>query len=398
MSTHYLDVALGLAATFLSLSLLCSASREALASLFQSRAKMLLDGILTLLYEPAGLPLLRGILPSLRRLLRRDGGFDLRALGPTSLAAAVLAHPLITGLAQPGRMPSYIPSSIFARALLATLMQRHGPQSSARALLERIGNPPLQRSLLALLGSADDLDALEQALRCWYDTVMARTSGWYKRRSQLLLFMLALGYAVAMNIDAITLSQRLWRDQSLAAQLAQQSGELMAQQHAASASLAGVMQSIQPPLDAAAQDQNVAAASVTLALTDEASPAAGNAGAALGSATQLLGTLPIGWPSARLAGLSEAPIGAALLALLLVLLGWTLTGFAASLGAPFWFDGLGWLLGLRETGGRPSTHAMLVAEPASLPSLRPAGAAPPNTAGSAASVGQQSQGEGERRR
>ncbi|MBY0558155.1 MAG: hypothetical protein K2P77_13190, partial [Burkholderiaceae bacterium] len=308
------------------------------------------------------------------------------------LAAAVLAHPLITGLAQPGRMPSYIPSSIFARAVLDTLVQRHGQHSSARALLERIGNPALQRSLLALLGNADDLDALEQAVRSWYDTVMARTSGWYKRRSQLVLFVLALGYAVAMNIDAITLSQRLWHDESLAAQLAQQSGELVAQQNAAAANLARVMQSMQPP-DTAPQDQVVVNAGVALPSADAASTAPRDAGAALGSATQLLGTLPIGWPSARLAGLSEVPVGAALLALLLTVLGWGLTAFAASLGAPFWFDGLGWLLGLRGTGGRPTAPTALAADPASLPSLRPAGAAlldgaPPGTSGSASQQGQ----------
>lgn len=388
MSTHYLDVALGLAATFLSLSLLCSASREAIASLFQSRAKVLLDGILTLLYEPAGLPLLRGILPSLRRLLRRDSGFDLHALGPASLAAAVLAHPLITGLAQPGRMPSYIPSSIFARALLDTLAQRHGPHGSARALLERTGNPPLQRSLLALLGSADDLDALEQAVRNWYDTVMARTSGWYKRRSQLVLFALALWYAVAMNIDAITLSQRLWHDESLAAQLAQQSSALVAQQQTASANLARVMQSMQAPSDTAPQDQAGGAGGVSTPAADAAGTAAENAGAALGSATRLLDALPIGWPSARLAGLSEAQAASALLALLLAVLGWGLTAFAASLGAPFWFDGLGWLLGLRGTGGRPTAPTALAAEPASLPSLRPAGAAPLSAGGSASQQGQ----------
>jgi hypothetical protein len=154
MSNHYLDVALGLSATYLALSLLCSAGREAIASLFQSRAKMLLDGVLTLLYEPAGLALLRGILPSLRRLARREGGFGLRGLGSDSLAAAVMSHPLITGQAQAGRMPSYIPSTMFARAVMDTLQQRYGRQTSARSLLAQVNNPALQRTLLALLGEA----------------------------------------------------------------------------------------------------------------------------------------------------------------------------------------------------------------------------------------------------
>jgi hypothetical protein len=40
---------------------------------------------------------------------------------------------------------------------------------------------------------------------------------------------------------------------------------------------------------------------------------------------------------------------------LLAALGWLLTAFAASLGAPFWFDGVGWLLALRGTGARPAS-------------------------------------------
>lgn len=338
MSHHYLDVALGLSATYLALSLLCSASREAIASLFQSRAKMLLDGVLTLLYEPAGLALLAGILPSLRRLLRRNDGFDLSALGAQSLAAAVLRHPLITGQAQAGRMPSYIPSALFARATMDTLQQRYGSHSSARALLAQLNNPPLQRTLLALLGTADDLAALEQALLSWYDTVMARTTGWYKRRSQSVLFGLALGFAVALNIDSFALSQRLWRDPNMAQQSAELAAELSSQLSAQLSAQAG---------------QQGGQASSAAELPAPVLPSA----ALLAAATRQLDSqrngLPIGWPAQQLQGWAELGHGAQAGALLLAALGWLMTAFAASLGAPFWFDGVGWLLALRGTGSRP---------------------------------------------
>ena len=106
MSSHYLDVAIGLSYTFLAVSLLCSATREAIASLFQTRAKVLLDGVLTMLHESAGKPRLRGVWPSILRFLRVDSGFGLDKLGPDSLSAAVMSHPLIQGMAQQGRMPS----------------------------------------------------------------------------------------------------------------------------------------------------------------------------------------------------------------------------------------------------------------------------------------------------
>jgi hypothetical protein len=218
MSNHYLDVALGLSFTFLAVSLLCSATREAIASLFQTRAKVLLDGVLTMLHESAATPRLRGIGLSLARLLRRDGCFGLDRLDATSLTAAVMRHPLITGLAQRGRMPSYIPGPIFARALVATLVARHGKGHTARVLLASLGNEGLARTLLAIMGEGpDDLAALENAVRIWYETVMERITGWYKRRSQLVLFCIGLLYAGAMNIDALVLSQRLWQDDTIAA-------------------------------------------------------------------------------------------------------------------------------------------------------------------------------------
>lgn len=336
MSSHYLDVAVGLAYTFLAVSLLCSATREAIASLFQTRAKVLLDGVLTLLHEPDGKREVRGIWPSIKRLLRLRGGFRLNALGSASLAAEVMRHPLICGMAQKGRMPSYIPSAIFARALVSTLTARYGKGKTASMLLESVGNDGLKRTLLAIMGEGpDDVAALDHAVQIWYDTVMERISGWYKRRSQLVLFLVGLFYAAAMNIDALQLSQRLWQDGALRDGLVEQSQQLPA---------AGLP-----------------------------APTAGSG--ALGQAQQAkaqaqeLQKLPIGWPSSRFDGVSGASAFTA--ALLFALMGWIATAFAASLGSPFWFDGIGWLLALRGTGAKPAAESSAVPAPTlKLPSLR----------------------------
>jgi hypothetical protein len=334
MSSHYLDVTVGLSYTFLAVSLLCSATREAIASLFQTRAKVLLDGVLTMLHEPAAKPRLRGILPSIRRLFRMDGGFGLDKLGSASLTAEVMRHPLITGLAQQGRMPSYIPSAIFARAFVATLTARYGKGHTAAILLNHVGNEGLTKTLLAIMGEGpDDAAALENAVRIWYDTVMERISGWYKRRSQFVLFLVGLFYACAMNIDALQLSQRLWNDAALTAQLVQK-----------------------------AEDAKPA-------------PPSADAKAALTQARQAkvqaqeVQKLPIGWPSARFENIGGA--GAFTVALVFALIGWIATAFAASLGSPFWFDGIGWLLALRGTGAKPAAET--TAPPSSvvtLPGLR----------------------------
>jgi hypothetical protein len=337
MSGHYLDVAVGLSYTFLAVSLLCSATREAIASLFQTRAKVLLDGVLTLLHESAAKPRLRGIWPSILRLLRLRGGFGLEKLGSQSLTAEVMRHPLIAGMAQQGRMPSYIPSAIFARAFVSTLTAKYGKGKTAAALLDSIGNEGLTKTLLAIMGEGpDDAAALENAVRIWYDTVMDRISGWYKRRSQFVLFLVGLFYAIVMNIDALQLSQRLWSDAALTAQLVQKA------------------EAAKPPVPPAV-------------------PTDGSAGTAQArqakAQAQELQTLPIGWPSARFEGIADA--GPFTKALLFALIGWIATAFAASLGSPFWFEGVGWLLALRGTGAKPASETTTApTSVVTLPSLR----------------------------
>ena len=344
MTSHYLDVAIGLSYTFLAVSLLCSATREAIASLFQTRAKVLLDGVLTLLHEQGGKPRLRGIVPSIKRFLRRDDGFGLAGLGAHSLSAAVMTHPLITGMAQQGRMPSYIPSSIFARAFVSTLTTRYGKAQTAAILLANVGNEGLSRTLLAIMGEGpDDLGALENAVRIWYETVMERITGWYKRRSQFVLFCVGLFYACAMNIDALDLSQRLWRDDGASARLAQLGADSVA---AGRMTPPPAVPAGTPPADPLVKAMEVK------------------------KDVQAVQALPIGWPSPRFEGASGKSVGAFLAALAFALMGWIVTAFASSLGAPFWFDGIGWLLALRGSGAKPPAEtAPVLIEAIKLPPL-----------------------------
>lgn len=344
MSSHYLDVAIGLSYTFLAVSLLCSATREAIASLFQTRAKVLLDGVLTMLHESAGKPRLRGIIPSIKRLLRIDTGFGLDKLGAGSLTAAVMAHPLIQGMAQQGRMPSYIPSTIFARAFVSTLTSKYGKTQTAAMLLAQVGNEGLTRTLLAIMGEGpDDVAALENAVRIWYETVMERITGWYKRRSQLVLFCVGLFYAASMNIDAIELSKRLWGDDQVAAQLAQQGADGVASGQ------------VKPPVPPAADAPAVTPLEQAAIAKKE---------------WQMVEKLPIGWPSSRFDNVAGKGVTAFLGALAFALMGWIVTAFASSLGAPFWFDGIGWLLALRGSGSRPQTETTpVVVQTITLPSM-----------------------------
>lgn len=75
--------------------------------------------------------------------------------------------------------------------------------------------PSLAAAIKPLLDSANhDIEAFRQQLAGWYDSVMDRASGWFRRYSQLWLFGVALVLAVAMNLDAIYIGQHLVSDRA----------------------------------------------------------------------------------------------------------------------------------------------------------------------------------------
>ena len=79
-----------------------------------------------------------------------------------------------------------------------------------------IENPKLQRAVLSAVDMAQgSLDKVQANLEAWFNATMDRVSGWYKRRTQDILFWLGLSVAAALNIDAITITQRLTSDKDL---------------------------------------------------------------------------------------------------------------------------------------------------------------------------------------
>jgi hypothetical protein len=129
---------------------------------------------------------------------------------------------------------------------------------------------------------------------------MERVSGWYKRRAQLLLFLLGLGVVVAVNANAIWAADHLWKDD-------------------------GVRRG--------------------LVATAGAEPSTTTGGQAVKQLDQL--GFPIGWDA------SNRPNGGGEWAI--VISGWLLTGIAISFGAPFWFDVLNKVSNLRVTGPKPES-------------------------------------------
>jgi hypothetical protein len=314
--SEILDVAIGVIFVFLLVSLICSAVREGIEAWMKSRATHLEQGIRELLHDPHA----------------------------TGLARALYEHPMVsvlyhdtytptdtikfwtTALTRGRNLPSYIPSRNFAVALMD--MAVRGPvvdaassDASAGAMsvdelrnnIASLGNPAVQRVLLTALDTAQgDLEKVQKNIEAWYDASMDRVSGWYKRSTQVILFFIGMGVAIALNINTLTIADYLYRDK-------------------------------------AARD----------ALVAQAQGAVANPLAAQGTyeqvQTKLLSLkLPIGWQQGFRASLPQkrdlngVPRQGTIDWIQLIT-GLLISAFAATVGAPFWFDLLNKVMVIRST-------------------------------------------------
>jgi len=316
-----LELAVGLCVVFLVFSTVCSGIREFAARLFSEREKMLSRGIYRLLGStPPGSATKSGDPGP-----AAPGPFDPSAHGgriQPQLAALVLGHPLITNLAMKAdSLPSYIPARTFALALLDVLVPgEKGPRTVAtvRHVVESMGSAPVRNALLPIIDVAgDDMHKLQVCIERRFDDAMDRVSGWYKRHSQVLLFFIALGVAGAFNVDSLHISRALWTEPTLRAQIARE-GASAAQAQPAPTDGTGSA----PAADARALSEHVA----------QEAP------------------MPIGWEFVSSEG--KGGEGDAV-SWVWRIIGWLITAFALSLGAPFWFDLLSQLVNLRSAGPPP---------------------------------------------
>jgi hypothetical protein len=239
-----------------------------------------------------------------------------------NLAGDVLGNPLIRSLAEPDRLPSYLPGRAFSAALLEAVRRRGGGQLDLDELRIAIGALP-EGPARALLGTSmneagTDLAGLRSQLETWYDDAMDRVSGWYKREVQRILLVLGFLVAIALNVDSIHLAGRLAEDPVLRERLVAAAEKLNTDQ----------------TLD---ELENEQLEQLVARIEDL--------------------DLPIGWswPPPQLVdrpktGNGELSWDAVLAQLPLMILGWLLTGVALSLGAPFWFDLMGRIMKVRGAG------------------------------------------------
>jgi hypothetical protein len=183
---------------------------------------------------------------------------------------------------------------------------------AAHKLAEDPKTAKVGKPLIAMLDAAgNDVAKLKKSLEDWFNSAMDRVSGWYKYRTQKLLFVIGLVLAVAMNIDAINILKQLSKDSTLRQSIVA----------AAGSAKPSATQGESEPLKSQIQDAKTEVMDVS------------NLG------------IPIGWNHIP----SVLKTGAWHWRYLNILLGWLVTGLAVSLGAPFWFDMLNKIMVVRST-------------------------------------------------
>ncbi len=325
-----LDIAVGLSLLFLFVSLICSAVREAIETVLNSRAADLEHGVRELLDDPTGQGAVAALYAHPLVFSLYDGDYAPQRLRPR--------HSWLTGaiaLRMPvrarGSLPAYIPAASFARAFLDLTVRGplgsvpSGPTAavpvlsieSLQATARDLPDGRIRRALLTALDTAsDDLLAVQQHLEAWFDACMDRVSGRYKRRTQAILFLIGLVAAGVMNIDAFSVARALLQDKAL-------------------------------------RDGAAAQAALLVRRADPSQNPVGLANAGFAALQRHLDAIqfPTGWdpPPQRLRTTERgvARFDAGRVAQMLA--GWLVTAFAVMLGAPFWFDMLNRFMVVRST-------------------------------------------------
>ena len=334
-----LDIVISLAFIYLLYSLLATTIQEILAAyVLNLRAKVLELAI--------------------QRMLDDDTGNNL-------FSRAFYSTSIIKSLAQAkGKKPSYLAARNFSKALLDLLKgsnTKPGEDFKKRidlALDEKVGialgnNIAVQSGetfefIQSLWAEAHgDLERFKTLLEQWFDDTMNRASGWYKRKTQFILFFVGLAIAIIFNVDTIRIVQKLSRAPQLTAQIIQQADHFLKTHPDLDNELRQEVEQV----DKLPQQDSAKSAEAVMKKYEDLKKRQDNL---LKKADSLLNTdiknvnglIGIGiqsyeWQGKDCAGLVSC--------FLLSLMGWLITALALSLGAPFWFDLLNKLMKLRSS-------------------------------------------------
>jgi hypothetical protein len=391
-----IDVFIGLIFIYLLYSLLATVVMEIIATQLAFRSKILEKAIMRMLED--------GKTSKYGWIIDKIGGFfemifRINRLKNKPFATSFYAHPLIKYLGEDGwfSKPAYITAQNFSKVMI-DLLQGINTRTSATAtateiehsimngvfkseLLQvtdvdkdhpvaiakaEINKKATQESISATvinqetclflqsiwLEAGGDVEKFKVKLEDWFDDTMQRATGWYKRFSQGILFIVGLIIAVSFNVDSIGVGRKLEKDPKLREQMVTNAATFLEQQQ----ELGNVLHEMELRKQDSTEAFRLKKASyeVLTRRTDSL----------MNTASKLIAddigkvntTMGLGYkcddpPILHIFFFCYSDVN------LMNFLGWVITALAISLGAPFWFDMLSKVMKLRSAGTRVSSSS-----------------------------------------
>lgn len=159
-----------------------------------------------------------------------------------------------------------------------------------------------------------DAAAVRSRLEQWFNESMDRVSGWYKRRTQALIVVIAACVAVGFNVDTIRITRHLFRDPVTRAALSKEANYVIDQGRGVA------VDSLQREVGRLVESSEFS-------------------------------RLPLGWDNVCTPNMDACEFSWG------SVLGLFLTVLALAQGAPFWFETLNKIANLRQTGKPPDVPA-----------------------------------------
>jgi hypothetical protein len=200
--------------------------------------------------------------------------------------------------------------------------------------------------------SGADIDKFKVKLEQWFDDTMDRATGWYKRYTKYILFIIGLLIALCFNVDSILITKKLIKDPKLREQIAKSANDFLEKNK----QLAEQLKST-PSQSATLQKLSTDLNTNTMRTNELLDSARNMVNTDIKNVNQVMG---LGWPN-KFPNLSKETkwtlipwewSGKLFWTYLCAIVGWLITALAISLGAPFWFDMLNKLMKLRGTGAK----------------------------------------------
>jgi hypothetical protein len=240
-----LDVAIGLVFIFLLYSLLATILQELITRAINLRGVVLVRAIKVMLEDRENgvtrTPLAKRFRPSyilnwIWEYYKNAREYLTCYFPDNSFGKVFYKHPSIKYLSENSRKtkPAYIEPGNFSttiinilrgreydgsipmmKAIHTTLFQTSQVSSGAvDPIVAQIQPETLDKLRQLYIDAHNDVDRFKELVETWFNEVMDRAKGWFKRHVQTVLFFLGLGLAIFFNVDTIAICKILAKDKS----------------------------------------------------------------------------------------------------------------------------------------------------------------------------------------